>query len=41
MRAAEQPVTGFDWSADKLGLFCCGSFDQCVRVCSVTRLNRY
>ena len=34
-----QPVAGFDWSPDKLGLFCCGALDQCVRVGSVTKLN--
>ena len=38
---ADQPITGFDWHADKQGLFCCGAFDQTVRVGTVTRLNRY
>jgi hypothetical protein len=37
----DQPITGFDWHADKQGLFCCGAFDQTVRVGTVTRLNRY
>ena len=34
-----QPVVAFDWSPDKEGLFCTGSFDQCVRVGFVTKLN--
>ena len=34
-----QPVTCFDWSADKEGLFCCGALDQCVRVGIATKLN--
>jgi hypothetical protein len=36
---AEQPICAFDWSADKLGLFACASFDQQVRIGMVTRLN--
>ena len=35
----EQPIAGFDWSDKKLGLFCCGAMDQCVRVGMATRLN--
>eukprot|EP00891_Asterochloris_glomerata_P000233 jgi/Astpho2/233/fgenesh1_pm.00010_%23_7_t len=34
-----QPVVAFDWSPDKEGLFCTGSFDQCVRVGFVTKLK--
>lgn len=34
-----QPVTCFDWNADKEGLFCCGALDQCVRVGIATKLN--
>ena len=34
-----QPVVGFDWAPDHLGLFCCGAMDQCVRVGAVTKLN--
>lgn len=36
---ASQPISGFDWNADKLGLAVCSSFDQCIRVIIVTRLN--
>lgn len=35
-----QPINGFDWSPDKEGLFCCSSFDQCIRVGLVTKLNK-
>uniref|UniRef100_A0A1I8F675 WD_REPEATS_REGION domain-containing protein n=1 Tax=Macrostomum lignano TaxID=282301 RepID=A0A1I8F675_9PLAT len=35
-----QPVASFDWSPDKLGLGICASFDQCLRVLIVTKLNR-
>ncbi|KAF4521881.1 hypothetical protein B566_EDAN008401 [Ephemera danica] len=34
-----QPISGFDWSPDKLGLAVCTSFDQTVRVLIATRLN--
>ncbi|XP_054733224.1 dynein axonemal assembly factor 10 [Anastrepha obliqua] len=36
---SSQPVQSFDWHPDKLGLAVCGSFDQCVRVLVVTKLN--
>ncbi|KAI9366754.1 WD40-repeat-containing domain protein [Zopfochytrium polystomum] len=36
---AEQPVSSFDWSPDKMGLFACSAFDQQVRVGCVTRLE--
>ena len=36
---AEQPVTGFDWSPDKLGLAVATAFDQKVRLVIFTRLN--
>ncbi|KAK9818367.1 hypothetical protein WJX72_011381 [[Myrmecia] bisecta] len=35
-----QPISGFDWSADKEGLFVCAAFDQCVRVGLVTKLHK-
>lgn len=35
-----QPISGFDWSPDKLGLCVCCSFDQTLRVLIVTKLNR-
>jgi WD40 repeat protein len=38
--ASTQPIGAFDWSAEKEGLAVCGSFDQCVRVLAVTRLNK-
>eukprot|EP01137_Pigoraptor_chileana_P010640 Opistho-2@60480 len=37
---ATQPVASFDWSPDKEGLAVCTSFDQCVRVMIVTKLNK-
>ncbi|ESO03705.1 hypothetical protein HELRODRAFT_185629 [Helobdella robusta] len=36
-----QPISGFDWSPDKLGLAVCTSFDQNLRVLLVTKLNLY
>lgn len=33
-----QPVSGFDWSPDKAGLFAAAAFDQTVRVGVVSRL---
>lgn len=36
---AEQPITSFNWNADKLGLAASTSFDQTVRVFAVTKLN--
>lgn len=38
---AEQPISAFDWSPDKLGLCAFAGFDQRVRVALVTRLDRY
>ena len=37
---SSQPICSFDWSPDKQGLCCMGSFDQCVRVGYVTKLNK-
>ncbi|KAJ3413444.1 WD repeat-containing protein 92 [Chytridiales sp. JEL 0842] len=37
---AEQPVSSFDWSPDKAGLFVSTAFDQQVRVGMVTKLNQ-
>ena len=34
-----QPIAGFDWNADKLGLCVCTSFDQTLRVLIVTKLK--
>lgn len=34
-----QPISGFDWSPDKLGLCVCVAFDQTIRVNIVTKLN--
>eukprot|EP00842_Homolaphlyctis_polyrhiza_P004285 jgi/Hompol1/4858/HPOL_003982-RA len=36
---AEQPISAFDWSIDKQGLFVMSAFDQAVRVGFVSRLN--
>lgn len=38
---ATQPVASFDWHRDKLGLGCCCSLDQQVKVIVVTKLNLY
>lgn len=35
-----QPISGFDWSPDKLGLGVCVAFDQAFRIIIVTKLNR-
>ena len=35
-----QPISCFDWSADKEGLAVCGAFDQMMRVMIVTKLNK-
>jgi hypothetical protein len=37
---SSQPVNSFDWSPDRRGLFVCSSFDQCVRVGVVTKLEK-
>jgi WD40 repeat protein len=37
---SSQPISSMDWSPDKEGLLACCSFDQMVRVCIVTKLNR-
>ena len=34
-----QPICGFDWSPDKLGLAVSVAFDQTIRVLIVTKLN--
>ena len=34
-----QPISGFDWSPDKMGLCVATSFDQTLRVIIVTKLN--
>lgn len=38
---SSQPITGFDWCADKTGLAVCSAFDQTVRVLITTKLNLY
>lgn len=38
---ATQPIASFDWHRDKLGLACCSSLDQMVKVLIVTKLNLY
>jgi len=35
-----QPICGFDWHPDKMGLAVCTAFDQALRVVIVTKLNR-
>lgn len=34
-----QPICGFDWSPDKLGLGVCTAFDQSLRIIIATKLN--
>ncbi|KAK9804057.1 hypothetical protein WJX73_000030 [Symbiochloris irregularis] len=36
---SSQPICAFDWSPDRLGLFCCAALDQCLRVGITTRLQ--
>ncbi len=36
---SSQPLTAFDWSPDRLGLFCCTALDQTLRVGFVTKLQ--
>ncbi|KAJ8979744.1 hypothetical protein NQ317_004731 [Molorchus minor] len=36
---SEQPVTSFDWCADKMGLSVCSSYDQSIRVLITTKLK--
>lgn len=36
---AEQGITSFDWSPDKIGLAVCSSFDQAVRLLYITQLH--
>lgn len=36
---SEQPVSGFHWNADKIGLFCAVALDQTLRVGLVTKLH--
>lgn len=38
---AEQPVSAFAWSPDKMGLCAFVGFDQALRVGVVTKLNLY
>lgn len=40
MKLSTQPITSFDWNADKMGLAVCSGLDQTVRVVIVTKLNR-
>ena len=35
---SSQPLSCFNWCADRAGLFCCGALDQCLRVGIVTGL---
>lgn len=39
LAASSQPIHCFDWSPDKRGLCVFGSFDQCIRVGLVTKLE--
>lgn len=36
-----QPINSFDWHPDKEGLCAFTSFDQCLRVAIITRLNKF
>lgn len=37
----DQPISGFDWNADKCGLAVCVGFDQKIRIVIATKLNTY
>ena len=39
-QVSEQPISGFDWSPDKLGLAVSTAFDQKVRLLAFTQLNK-
>ncbi len=36
-----QPIIGFDWHPDKIGLSCMVALDQSVKVYIITKLNLY
>lgn len=38
---SSQPISCFDWSPDKEGLFVSGALDQCIRVGIVTKLKSF
>ena len=38
-KIAEQPISGLDWSPDKMGLAVTTAFDQKIRLVIVTKLN--
>lgn len=38
---SEQPITAFDWCADKLGLAVSSAYDQTLRILITTKLNLY
>ena len=38
---AQQPISGLDWSPDKLGLACMCALDQTVKVVITTKLNLF
>ena len=40
IQIAEQPISAFDWSPDKLGLAVSTSFDQKVRLLAFTNLDK-
>jgi len=40
-KLADQPIVGFDWNQDKMGLACMCALDQTVKVVIVTRLQNY
>jgi hypothetical protein len=37
---APQPIAGFDWHADRVGLACAVALDQTARVILVTKLDQ-
>lgn len=40
-KIAEQPIVGFDWNNDKLGLAVSCALDQKLKIIIVTKLNKY
>ena len=39
-KLASQPIVAWDWNRDKLGLACCATLEQQVKVVVVTKLDK-
>lgn len=40
-KIADQPIVGFDWNNDKLGLGVSCALDQKLKIIIVTKLNKF